>query len=176
MEWYHNIFSLIDTRSFSNIWFWIVLAVMWSSLSHYVMGVPFDMVTRARRHGGPAQADLEALVAVQVRRRVHIAEVSGPWLVGFTAAGLTVLAMLGFAYRIQFGQALFLLMAPASAVSAVGLAAARQLARAPLAGEALCAFLIRQRFWVQVIGFVSILVTAVWAVWQLMRGSALGYG
>lgn len=176
MEWYSNILTLIDLRSFSNIWYWIALAVLWSSLSHYVMGVPFDMVVRARKRGGDALADLEALVRVQVNRRVHIAEVAGPWLVAFCTAGLTTLALLGFAYRIQFGQALFLLMAPGTLVGLMSVAAARRLARAPLEGEALCAFLTRQRLWIQVLGVVCIFLTAIWGMLQVMTSSVLGGG
>lgn len=176
MQWYHNILSLIDLRSFSNVWYWIVLAVLWSSLSHYVMGVPFDMVVRARRHGGAALADLEALVRVQVNRRVLISEVAGPWLVGVTTAGLTTLALLGFVYRIQFGQALFLLMAPASLVGLMGVLAARRLRRAPLEGEPLCAYLARQRLWIQLVGMVAILFTAIWGMLQLLSTSVLGPG
>jgi len=26
--------EVIDLRSFSNLWYWIVLAILWSSLSH----------------------------------------------------------------------------------------------------------------------------------------------
>lgn len=176
MDLYQNIFRLIDLRSFSNIWFWIFLALMWSSLSHYVMGVPFDMVVRARRRGGEALEDLEALVRVQVRRRVQIAAVAGPWLVGVTMAGLTVLALLGFVYRIQFGQALFLLLAPAALVGLWGVLAARRLDAEPLQGEALCDFLSRQRLWVQVIGAVAIFVTAVWGMMQLLFIPVLGTG
>ena len=62
MDWYQTLFEMIDMRSFSNLWFWIALAVMWSTASHWVLGVPFDMVLRARRHGEEAQADLEDMV------------------------------------------------------------------------------------------------------------------
>lgn len=176
LDWHNNILSLIDLRSFSNIWYWIALAVLWSSLSHYVMGVPFDMVVRARKRGGAALEDLEALVRVQVNRRVHIAEVAGPWLVALGAAGLTMLALLGFVYRIQFGQALFLLMAPGTLVGLMSVAAARRLARAPLQGEPLCAFLSRQRLWIQLLGVASIFITAIWGMLQVMTTSALGGG
>jgi len=176
LDLYQNIFRLIDLRSFSNIWYWIVLALMWSSLSHYVMGVPFDMVVRARRRGGEALADLETLVRVQARRRVRIAAVAGPWIVGVTAACLTVLAMLGFVYRIQLGQALFLLLAPAALVGLLGVLAARRLEAAPLEGEALCDFLSRQRLWVQLLGAIAIFVTAVWGVMQLLLVPVLGTG
>jgi hypothetical protein len=41
--------EVIDLRSFSNLWYWIVLAILWSSLSHWTLGVPYHIVTRARR-------------------------------------------------------------------------------------------------------------------------------
>ena len=170
-----NIFGLIDLRSFSNIWFWMMLALLWSSLSHYVMGVPFDMVTRARRHGGAAMEDLEAVVRAQVHRRVHIAEVSGQWLVAVTSAGLTMLALLGFGYGVQFGQALFLLAAPATLVGLLSVRTARRLHAAPLTGEPLCAALGRQRFHVQLLGVLTIFLTAMWGVYRLMTASVLGH-
>jgi hypothetical protein len=174
VTWQQSIFEFIDTRSFTSIWFWMAVAVMWSSLSHYVMGVPFDMVVRARRQGGRAQEELEWMVRLQVARRVHVAEVSGLLLVALTTAGITVLGLLCFYYRLQFAQALFLLLLPASMVGVLGVLAARRLERAPLQGEALCAFLGRQRMMVQGIGVLSIIVTAAWAIWTIMSTSVLG--
>ena len=173
MDWQHDLLTLIDLRSFSNIWYWIVLAVMWSSLTHYVFGVPFDMVVRARRQGGAEQADLEALVRVQVNRRVRIAALTGPWMVAFLSAGLTVLALVGFVYGVQFGQALFLLLAPATLATLLDFASARRLAEAPLTGEPLCAYIGRCRLMKQALGMLSIIVTAFWAVWHLMSVSVL---
>jgi hypothetical protein len=174
VTWQQSIFEFIDTRSFTSIWFWMAVAVMWSSLSHYVMGVPFDMVVRARRQGGRALEELELMVSLQVARRVHVAEVSGLWLVGLSTAAITVLGLLGFFYRLQFAQALFLMLLPASAVGVLGVLAARRLDRDPLGGEALCAFLGRQRMFVQGLGMLSIVVTAAWAIWTVMSTSVLG--
>lgn len=174
MGWQQSIFEFIDTRSFTSIWFWMAVAVMWSSLSHYVMGVPFDMVVRARRQGGRAQEDLELMVRLQVARRVHVAEVSGLLLVGFVTAAITVLGLLGFFYRLQFAQALFLMLLPASAVGILGVLAAQRLDREPLAGQALCTFLGRQRMIIQGIGMLSIVLTAAWAIWTVMSTSVLG--
>nr|WP_114964702.1 component of SufBCD complex [Alkalilacustris brevis] len=173
MVWYQNVIELIDMRSFSNVWYWIVVAVMWSSLSHFIMGVPFDMVTRAQRHGGQAMADLDDIVRVNVNRRLHVVKVSGLWLVGFVTAGLTMLGLLGFLYGIRFGQALFLLMAPASLIGLMGANLAARIAREDLSGEALCRCLARHRFKVQLIGMASIFVTAMWGMWQNMNVSAL---
>ena len=71
------IFEVIDMRSFSNLWFWIALAVVWSSASHWVLGVPFDMVHRARRHGGQAQIDLDDLARINANRLLHMLEDAG---------------------------------------------------------------------------------------------------
>jgi len=165
VEFLDLVFEMIDMRSFSNLWYWMVLAVMWSMLSHYVLGVPFDMVVRARRRGGQAMSDVEDLARVQVNRRLYILQVAGLWLVAFTSAMLTVLAVLGFVYAIQFAQALFLLILPASIVGALGVRCAQRIEAGGLRGAALCKALARQRLTIQVIGVISIFVTAVWGMY-----------
>lgn len=173
MDWYQHVIELIDMRSFSNIWYWIMLAVLWSSLSHFVIGVPFDMITRARRHGGQAMIDLEEMTRININRRLHVARVAGPWIVGFVTAALTTLALLGFYYDIRFGQALFLLLAPTPLVGLMGLRTAARILSLELSGEALCGQLMRHRFKVQLLGMLSIFVTAMWGMWQNMNVSAL---
>ena len=116
MDWYDTVFEVIDMRSFSNLWFWIALAVVWSSASHWVLGVPFDMVSRARRNGGQAEADLEELVRINVNRVLFIVEEAGLWLAALGAAFLTGLALLGFVYGIELAQAIFLLAFPMTLV------------------------------------------------------------
>nr|MDJ0826631.1 component of SufBCD complex [Rhodobacter sp.] len=68
MNWYDTVFELIDMRSFSNLWYWIALAVLWSTSSHWILGVPFDLVQRASRYGGEAEVDLTDLVRINVNR------------------------------------------------------------------------------------------------------------
>ena len=69
-------------RSFSNLWYWIVLAVMWSSLSHWVLGIPYHMVQRARRGHADSQRDLLVLVEVNTRRIKEFGAISGVFFVG----------------------------------------------------------------------------------------------
>ncbi len=174
MDWYTSIFELIDMRSFSNLWFWIALAVAWSSASHWVLGVPYDMVTRARRVGGQAETDLEDIARVNTNRILYIARVSGIWLLGATCFVLTALAMLGFLYGIEFAQAVFLLGFPMSLVGLVGLSAARKIEAGEAHGEALCKRLTRTRIYTQMIGTLSIFVTALWGMYQNMSIGVLG--
>lgn len=174
LQWYETIFELIDLRSFSNLWYWIALAVMWSSASHYVIGVPFDLVVRAKRSGGQAQQDLEDLVRINVNRITYISGVSGLWLMGIVSAILTMLTLLGFYYQIELCQAVFLLFLPMTLLGALSLRTANRLQASMPEGEALRRALVRHRFWTQGLGIISIFVTAMWGMWQNMNLGALG--
>lgn len=166
MDWYQTLFEMIDMRSFSNLWFWIMLAVMWSTASHWVLGVPFDMVLRARRYGGEAEADLEDIVRINVNRLLYIAQVSGLWLLGLGFFALTSLLLLGFVYHIEFAQAVLLLGFPMSMVGLLSLSTARLIRVEGATGEVLRRRLMRHRLYTQIIGMVSIFVTAVWGMYQ----------
>ena len=161
-------------RSFSNLWFWIALAVVWSSASHWVLGVPYDMVQRARRHGDRAMTNLEDMVRINVDRTLFIVEVSGLLLFGFSFFVLTSLAILGFYYEVEFAQAVFLLGFPMSIVALISVSTARFLAETKTHGEALCKKLHRHRLWIQIIGVISIFVTAMWGMYQNVTFGVLG--
>ncbi len=166
LDWYQTLFEMIDMRSFSNLWFWIALAVMWSTASHWVLGVPFDMVLRARRQGGEAQADLEDIVRINVNRLLYISQVSGLWLLGLGFFVLTSLVLLGFAYGIEFAQALLLLGFPMSLVGLLSLSTARLIRIEGSTGDVLQRRLMRHRLYTQIIGMISIFVTALWGMYQ----------
>ncbi len=161
-------------RSFSNLWYWIALAVVWSTASHWVLGVPYDLVLTAARHEGEPQSDLEDLVRINTNRIRYIGDVSGLWILGIACAVLSALAVLGFVYWIEFAQALFLILFPLSIVGLLSLQAARSIHRRGLAGEALRRRLRRQRLYTQMIGLVAIFITAMWGMWQNMTLGALG--
>jgi len=172
VDFYKTVFELIDLRSFSNLWFWIALAVMWSSASHWVLGVPFDMVTRARKNDEQGIADLEAMVGVNVRRLQYIANVSGLWLIGLTCFVITALLLLGFIYEVEFAQAVFLLAAPMTLVAVLSLRTAKKISDLGLTGHDLHRKLTHHRMAIQGIGMVSIFVTSLWGMWQNLQLSA----
>lgn len=161
-------------RSFSNLWFWIALAVMWSTASHWVLGVPYDLVLRARRHGGQTEADLEDLVRINVNRMLYIARVSGLWILGLGCFLLSALVLLGFVYHIEFAQALFLLGFPMSIVTLISLSTARLIHQERSSGELLRKRLTRNRLYIQLTGLVSIFFTALWGMYQNMSIGVLG--
>ncbi|TMV83963.1 component of SufBCD complex [Thioclava sp. BHET1] len=166
MGFYHIVFALIDLRSFSNLWFWIGLAVVWSTASHFVMGVPFDMVQRARRHGGEAERDLVDLARIRANRILYIQRTAGPLGLGVAFFLLTTLLVLGFVYRIEFAQAIFLLAAPMTMVSAMSRRTAARIGAGVEGAEPVARLLRRQRFWTQFLGVICIFITAMWGMYQ----------
>ena len=174
MDWYELVFEVIDMRSFSNLWYWIALAVVWSTTSHWVLGVPYDMVLRARRHGGQAQQDLEDMVRITTNRYLYIGRVAGPMLLAFACFVLTGLGLMAFYYDVEIAQALFLLAFPMSIVGALSFRTAALIAESAVKGEALYKRLMNHRIVTQGIGMLSIFVTAMFGMYQNLSLGALG--
>ena len=165
-----TIFEVIDMRSFSNLWYWIALAVVWSSAAHWVLGIPYDMIQRARRDDQEAMADLGEITRVTIKRMLFIADTAGLWLLGFTSFMLTGLGILAFVYWVEFAQAVFLLGFPMSIVGAMTLATASRIAKGGVQGPDLIRALLRHRFFVQLVGIVAIFVTAMWGMYENLSG------
>jgi hypothetical protein len=173
LELIDTVFEVIDMRSFSNLWFWIVLAVMWSSTSYWVLGVPFDMIQQARREGGEVQRDLEDLVRINTSRLLMMVDRSGVIGVALLCFWGTGVALLAFYYEVEFAQALFLLLAPLTLVVWQSIRTSRRIAAGGMDAEALHRALIRHRRITQVIGMLAISVTALYGTWQNVNLSIL---
>ncbi len=173
MDLYTGVLEVIDMRSFTSIWYWIVIAVVWSTTSHWILGVPYDMVTRAKKNEGQAQQDLEQLITINCNRVLNIMNVAGAWVVGFSTFFITVLAVLGFWYDIEISQAVFLIVAPLSLVAMQSVGAARRLRTTAPTGIDLRRKLMRQRLFHQLIGMISIFVTAFWGMWHNLGATVL---
>ncbi|MFZ5961758.1 component of SufBCD complex [Thalassococcus sp. BH17M4-6] len=174
MDWHLIVFEVIDMRSFSNLWFWIALAVMWSSASHWVLGVPFDMVGRARKHGGQSEIDLEDMVRINANRILFIASEAGLWILAFACFVLTALAVLGFVYWVEMAQAVFFLSFPMAIVALLSVATAHRIREEGAQGALLHKRLGRQRIYTQIVGMISIFVTSLWGMYQNLSASFLG--
>lgn len=165
LTWYQMLVEMIDLRSFSNLWYWIALAVIWSSASYWVLGVPYDMVTRARRQGGQVQQDLETLVRINTSRMLFHSRERGPWLVGVICFLLTVLLLMGFVYKVEFAQAVLLLFVPLCGLGYLSLRSAMKVEAGESSGEALFRRLMYHRLSVQFLGMMAIFVTAMYGMY-----------
>lgn len=123
-----GLLAILDSRSFSTIWFWVLLMLAWAFHGRTVLGVPVDVIHRAGRKDA-AEADqlalLDWLSLTLPRWRVSAAE--GIWLIGITAFILTVLLVLGFGYGLEMAQGLFLLLMPFAVLTGIAIRLAQQL-------------------------------------------------
>lgn len=166
MDWFDTVFEVIDMRSFSNLWYWIALAVLWSTASHWVLGVPFDMVQRAKRHGGQAEIDMEQMVRINCNRLLYIGSVSGLLMLAFGSSVITALTILGFWYGVEFAQALFFFLFPLSIIGLLSMSTARLIESEGSSGDLLQKRLTRHRLYTQIIGMISVFITAMWGMYQ----------
>lgn len=173
MELYRILTDVIDMRSFSNLWYWIVLAVLWSRISHRLMGVPFDQLQAARRHGGRQARDAEDLARITSRRFLAIIRASQVTMLFGSSFALTVTGLLAFRWNVEFAQALFFLGAPMLAVGGVRLLTALRIEAGENSGELLWHRLLMQRRMLQAIGMVSIFITALYGMWRNLNISVL---
>jgi hypothetical protein len=163
--------QVIDLRSFSNLWYWIVLAILWSTLSHWVLGIPFHLVQRARRGDEDSLRDLQTLAEINTRRILDFASVSGTTMVASSAFVVTSLVVLGWVYRVEFCQAIVLLLLPLILVTALSIRTATILRRTEY--ENLALRLRNHRLMVQGMGIVFIFLTAFWGMYVNVSVSRL---
>lgn len=159
--------EVIDLRSFSNLWYWIVLAVMWSTLSHWCVGVPYDLVLRAKRGNEQAAHDMRVLAEVNANRLISVVESSGAFATAGATFMLAGLATYGWQFGNEFSQALFLLLFPLILVGFWSFRTARVLRSNNY--EDVPAILRSHRVTVQAMGVVFIFVTAFWGMWVNVR-------
>ena len=152
----------------------IALGVIWSSASHWVLGVPYDMVYRARREGGQALDDVETMVRINVARMLHTSRNHGPVLIGVVCFLITVLGLLGFLYAIEFAQAVLFLFVPLVVLGYLSLRTSVKVEAGEGQGDALFRRLGRHRLSVQVLGMVSIFVTSLYGMWVNIQISLPG--
>lgn len=165
MPWNDILFYAVDLSTFSSIWYWLAIAVTWATASHWILGVPFDMILHSNRYGAQATADLEQMVDINARRLTTIMDLAGIWIVGFMAFVLAGLGTMGFIYAFEFAQGIFLLVFPLVFVGMINLRAAKQFQQDMPVGKVLSRRLFRIRIWIQCIAVVSIFSTAVYGMY-----------
>lgn len=174
-----GILTILDSRSFSSIWFWLLLTLSWTLAGRRIAGVPSDVLGAVRKPRGPDDPAslllLDWLSLTLPRRRIRRAEALV--LMGIATFALTALFVLGFVYGLEMAQALVLLLLPFAVLFVAEMRLAHHLATIVEAAEtgalsvndaaARAAKLMRrQRVAVNVGSILAVAVTA-WrgAVW-----------
>lgn len=124
MSFLDVILTILDSRSFATIWYWIMLVTVWTMVGRNVLGVPADVIRSVPRH--PAGTDTaEALILLDwlslVLPRWRLGRVDGMWLMGIAAFLSSTLILLGFVYGLEMAIALVILLFPVALNLAAGL-------------------------------------------------------
>jgi len=162
---------LLNTRTFSEAWFWISLLVIWLCIGHRVMGVRWSRVKQARRKGGELQAETDMLVHLHVRDMMDsgVSAILTLFSTGFLAA-LLVFASKGS----HFAQAMFLLAFPLWIINLLTWACARAIRRDDPRGQDLFRRLRLHRFLVQLVAWLMLISTTLWGLIQNIPTPVLG--
>lgn len=186
MPQFNGVIGLLDSRSFVTVWYWLVLVGMWSATGRSVLGVPAEVLGRARAEIRAGRSDSLAVIALLdwlslVLPRWRMGAREGAVFLGVTSFGLTSLFIMGFLFWLEMAQALFLLLFPfwllfwmrhALARRLIPLIEEAQEGRAGLEATAAEAArrMVRHRTWVLVLSMLAVAVAALWGtLWSLMH-------
>ncbi|NNU80734.1 hypothetical protein HMH01_09825 [Halovulum dunhuangense] len=162
----------MDFGSFWTVWFWICHVATWSVLSHFALGVPFDMileVNREKSEDGPWARATEALILAQVFRYTALGRRYGVVLTGVTAFLVTVLLTFSVMEQMELARALATILLPMTVIYATSLQTAFRIERRGLRGADLRGAVRFQRLVNQLIGLLAIMAAVALAIWEQVR-------
>lgn len=179
-----GILTLLDSRSFGAIWFWVLLLFAWSLAGRRVLGVPSDVFGSVGKSASLPGDDPAAMLLLDWLSLTlpcrNIGRGEGALLLGLGAFVLTTLAVLGFEYGLEMAQALVLLMLPFALLFLAEMRLARRLAEVlrqaesggsvNRAGAEAARLMRRHRLLITVLSVIVVALTALYgAVWMLMH-------
>jgi hypothetical protein len=145
--------------SFQSPWYWILHVTVWTFVCLRTLGVPYDMLLRARRLPEVA-ARVDLLANLAAERLCGAVDAAGTPLAAVIGFLLAALAGIGFASGIEAAQAIFLLGAPLAAVGYSTVRLALWVRQSRLAGPRLVLALSWRRTCHQAIAVLAMLAAA----------------
>ena len=186
MPQFNSLIGFLDSRSFGTVWYWLVVIGTWSLTGRHVIGVPSEILLRARTaiQAGEGESPvvlhlLDWLSLVLPRWRLGARE--GAVFLAATAFALSSLAIMGIGYALELALAGFLLLFPFAILFWMRVALARRLmplldaaeqGARPIpeaAAEAVRRMVIHRRL-VTALSMAAVAVTALWgALWSVVH-------
>ena len=148
---------LIETfaaASFQSIWYWVLHAVVWTMACTRTLGVPLDMLHRART-APEIGARVDLLAGFAAARVGGVYDLLGVPLAALAGFVVAVLSVMGFGLGIEAAQAGLVLLVPLAVIGYSKLRLALAVRRRGLAGPELVLALARRRMWHQFIAVLA---------------------
>jgi len=159
LEGASGVIDAFGTGSFESVWYWTLTVLAWGVVGSRVLGVPYDMILRARRRPQVAER-VEVLAHIAADRIGGIYDKVGVPLAAAAGFALAALFAIAFGNGLELATAAFLLAFPLAIVVYSTLRLALAVRRQRIGGDRLVGILARRRVWHLVIG-VAAMMTAV---------------
>lgn len=130
-------------------------AVVWILCTHRTLGVPYDMLLRARRLPEVALKveKIAYLYSERVEGLYHALGTVAALLTGFLLAGLFAI---GFLSGVELAQAAFLILFPLAVLSYSTISTALKIVQRGFQGDMLVQILARRHFWHQMVAVCAL--------------------
>jgi hypothetical protein len=153
------VIETLAAASFLSIWYWVLHAVVWTLACYRTLGVPLDMLHRAR--GMPEIAGrVDVLARLAAARIGGVHDLFGVPIAAVAGFVLATLFVIGFGLGIEAARAAFILLLPLAIIGYSKLRLALAVRRRGIEGADLVLALARRRVWHQFIAILG-MVTAV---------------
>jgi hypothetical protein len=150
------VFRIYAAAGFESIWYWVLHIVVWTLACTRTLGVPHDMLLRARRMPDIA-VRVDILAGLAAERIGGIYDRAGIAIAAATGFVLAAFAALGFGSGLEVAQAAFALLLPLAIIGYSKLRLGLHIRRRRLAGPRLVLLLARRRLLHQAIGVLAML-------------------
>lgn len=157
------LFETFAGASFQSVWYWVLHGVVWTLACYRTLGVPQDMLLRARRMPDIG-ARVDTLAGLACERIGGIYDLFGVPIAAASAFVLTVAGFLGFWTGIEAAQAAFLLLLPLAIIGYSKLRLALAVRSQTMTGPRLVLALARRRIWHQFIAVLAMLAAVTLAI------------
>lgn len=147
-------FQFFAAASFLSLWYWVLHAVVWVTACYRTLGVPLDMLVRARRDPEIA-ARVDDLAHLSCERIGGIHDRLGVPLAAVSGFVLAVVFALGFVTGVETAQAAFAILLPLAIIVYSKLRLALAVRRKGMAGPELVLALSRRRTGHQFVAIVA---------------------
>jgi hypothetical protein len=141
--------EIMTANGFNNLWYWLLVSVIWVRAIRWSMGIPSYMMRAAR--GGDEQAKVDALGLMDISIRTATREFNqfGTALVLLTCFVMASFATMGFWNDVAVLQGLFFIGFPIVVLGGLELKLSYRLQKQPVEWDELSR-IYRRHFWLKV--------------------------
>ncbi|WP_316013116.1 hypothetical protein [Roseobacter sp. HKCCA0434] len=165
--------EFLDFGTFSSFWYWLFLALAWSSRTHWTIGIPFDSVARAEKRGGRWAEDVDRIAAAMGARFASFGGRGGVWIAGIVTFLLSGLMTAAFLYNNELSRGILAIALPMIVAEIGDIRLALKVERTGLSGHDLRRALVWRRFLNQVTGLGSLVLASALAILTILQRESL---